>query len=244
MKIDKYCPCWRRGRTSCARPNSIQSLTKPRARWLGALESRTRPTARLRIAVFLGLTIPMSAVSFGDTIHDAAKVGDLARVQRLIVDGVDVNGNDINDETPLIIASLEGQGEVASYLLQRGANIQAKNARGLSALHAAAYNGHHEIVTLLLAKGADINDAKNRFGVTPLHVAAEENHIAVVELLLQRGADPALVERNGYTALSRAGWREHWEIVALLLANGAVCQDASKVGDWLHKECSTRAIKQ
>jgi hypothetical protein len=33
-------------------------------------------------------------------------------------------------------------------------------------------------------------------------------------------------------------------VVNLLLANGAVCQDAAKVGEWLNKECSTRAAKR
>jgi ankyrin repeat protein len=197
-----------------------------------------------RIALFLSLAVPMSAASFADTIHDAAKSGDLVKVQRLIIDGSDVNGKGVNEETPLIVASLAGQGEIANYLLQRGADIDARNTGGLSALHAAAYAGHRDIVALLLVKGADINDATNRFGAPPLHLAAEEGHLAVVELLIQHGADPTAVERNGYTALTRAGWREHWEVAFLLLANGAVCQEASKVGDWLYKECSMRATKR
>lgn len=196
------------------------------------------------IALFLSLAVPMSSPSFADTIHEAARSGDLTKVQRLLIDGSDVNGKGANEETPLIVASLAGQGEIANYLLQRGANIDERNAGGLSALHAAAYSGHRDIVALLLAKGADINDATNRFGVPPLHLAAEEGHLSVVELLLQHGADPTAVERNGYTALTRAGWRKHWEVALLLMANGAVCQEASKVGDWLYKECSMREAKR
>ena len=197
-----------------------------------------------QLALFLSLAMPIGSASYADAIHDAAKSGDLAKVQLLVVDGSDVNGKGVNEETPLIVASLEGQGEIASYLLQRGADIDARNAGGLLALHAAAYAGHSDIVALLIVKGANVNDAANRFGVTPLHVAAEENHLAVVELLLKHGADPTAVERNGYTALTRAGWREHWDVAAVLLANGAVCQDAEKVGDWLYKECTSRAAKR
>lgn len=217
---------------------------QPGARRSSTSRSRMNSFGMRRIALFLSLALPVSSASFADAIHDAAKSGDLEKVQRLVIDGTDVNGRGINDETPLIVASLEGQGEIANYLLQRGADIAARNAGGLSALHAAAYAGHRDIVALLLAKGADVNDATNRFGVTPLHVAAEENRLAVVELLLKQGADPSAVERNGYTPLSRAGWREHWDVVVLLLAQGAVCQGASKVGEWLYKECSTRAGKR
>lgn len=198
----------------------------------------------LRTAALSALVTLFSTAGFAATIHDAAKSGDLAEVQRLVVDGVDVNAKSVNDETPLIVATLQGQGEIANYLLQRGANIDARNSGGLSALHAAAYAGHSDIVTLLLAKGADVKDATNSYGVTPLHVAAEENRVAVVEVLLKHGADPNALEKNGYTALSRAGWREHWDVVVLLLANGGACQEADKVGDWLHKECSTRAAKR
>ena len=183
----------------------------------------------------------VGAVSHAATIHDAVKSGDLEQVQRLIVKGADVNAKTISDETPLIVASLAGQGEVANYLLQRGANIGARNLFGLSSLHAAAYGGHTDIVSLLIAKGADVNDANNRFGVTPLHLASEENHIKTVQELLRHGADTTIVESNGYSALSRAGFREHWNVLKALLASGVICQGADAVGDWLHQECTSRA---
>jgi len=181
------------------------------------------------------------SISHAATIHDAAKSGDLEQIQRLTVDGVDVNQKAARDETPLMIASLAGQGEIVNYLLQRGADIDARNASGLSSLHAAAYAGHTDIVKLLVAKGADVNDDANDFGVTPLHLASEENHIGTVQVLLRQGANASAIEVNGYSAMTRAGWREHWDIVQILLASGATCQQADKVGDWLYQECTTRA---
>jgi ankyrin repeat protein len=183
----------------------------------------------------------LTSASLAATIHEAAESGDLAQVQRLIMGGTSVNEKTIRDETPLIVATLAGQGEIARYLLQRGANIDVRNESGLSALHAAAYAGQSNIVRLLIAKGAKVNDAKNEFGVTPLHLAAEENHIDTVRILLRLGAEPAALEVNGYSALSRAGWREHWGVVNELLANGATCQPADIVGEWLYQECTTRA---
>jgi len=194
----------------------------------------------LRVGLLISL-FAASAIVHAAPIHDAAKSGDLDQVQLLIVQGVDVNEKSIRDETPLIIAALAGKGEIVNYLLQRGANINARNSSGMTALHATAYSGHTDIVLLLIAKGANVNDASNRFGVSPLHVAAEENHIETVQALLKHGADTSAVEVHGYSALSRAGWREHWDILVLLLANGSVCQGVDIAGDWLYQECTTRA---
>lgn len=187
------------------------------------------------------LFMSLCSTVLASPIHDAAKSGDLEQIQRLLADGVSINEKAIRDETPLMIAALAGQGEIAKYLVQRGANVNARNESGLSALHAAAYAGQANIVRLLINKGASKNDAENDFGVTPLHLAAEENHVATVRILLLLGADPTALENNGYDALSRAGWREHWDVVQTLLANGVSCLPADKVGEWLYQECTSRA---
>jgi ankyrin repeat protein len=185
--------------------------------------------------------ISASFTSQAAAIHDAAKSGDLDRIQRLVVQGVDVNEQAVRDETPLIIAALAGNGEIVNYLLQRGADINARSTSGLTALHAAAHAGQTEIVSLLVAKGAAVNDSSNRFETTPLHLASEENHVETVRALLGHGADFTAVELNGYSAVTQAGWREHWGVLELLLANGAECQGVDIAGDWLHGECTIRA---
>jgi ankyrin repeat protein len=181
-----------------------------------------------------------SPITQAGNIHDAARAGDLEQLQKMVVQGADVNEKAVRDETPLMHAALAGQGEVVNYLLQRGANINARNASGMTALHAAAYAGHSDIVRLLIAKGAKVSDASNRFGVTALHVAAEENQIETVKTLLHLGVDVNVIEINGYSAISRSGFRQHWEVLTLLLANGANCQQADVVGDWLYQECTSR----
>ena len=181
-----------------------------------------------------------SPIAQAGYIHDAASSGDLEQLQKMVVQGADVNEKAAREETPLMLAALAGKGEIVNYLLQRGADINARNTSGMTALHAAAYAGYSDIVRLLIAKGADVNDASNRFGVTALHVAAEENHIETVKTLLDLGGDVSVIEINGYSALSRSGFREHWEVLTLLLANGANCQPADAVGDWLYQECTSR----
>jgi uncharacterized protein len=90
------------------------------------------------------------------------------------------------------------------------------------------------VTQLLLSKGASVNDSDNFFKMSPLHAAAEEGHADVVKVLLEAK------ERNGYTPLTQAGWREHWDAAELLMKAGAECQKADLVGDWLYKECSKR----
>ncbi len=188
----------------------------------------------------VSLLVASPSVLAGD-LHDAARAGDLDRVQKLVVQGAEVNARAVKDETPLMLASLAGQGDVVNYLLQRGADINARSVHGLTALHAAAYAGQTEIVSLLVAKGAEVNDASNRFNVSPLLLASDENHIETVRALLRHGADVSIPEVNGFNALSKAGFREHWDVVRVLLANGAKCQPAEKTGDWLYTECTNRA---
>jgi ankyrin repeat protein len=76
--------------------------------------------------------------------------------------------------------------------------------------------------------------------MSPLHAAAEEGHAEVVAFLLANGAEIEAKERNGYTPLTQAGWREHWNVADLLMKAGAECQKADLVGEWLYKECTKR----
>ena len=75
---------------------------------------------------------------------------------------------------------------------------------GITALIAAAYNGHERVVDLLLQRGAEVNlqDSKGR---TALMKAAYSNHDpTVVSRLLRAGADMTLHDVDGKTALKHA----------------------------------------
>ena len=60
-----------------------------------------------------------------------------------------------------------------------------------------------------------------------------------MQFLIERGANLEQQERHGYTALTRAGFKERWDIVAILLKSGAECQPKDKVGGW-SDVCSKR----
>jgi ribosomal protein S18 acetylase RimI-like enzyme len=90
----------------------------------------------------------------------------------------------------LIKAAREGYTELVKLLLDAGADIEAKDKYGYTALIRAASNGYTEVVKLLLDAGADI-EAKKENGDTALIRAASNGHTEVVKLLKQYGAiDP------------------------------------------------------
>ncbi len=84
-------------------------------------------------------------------------------------------------------ASRTGNTEQVRALLNKGANVNAKNQAGGTPLHTAAYNGRINTVQLLISKRAKIN-AKDKDGWAPLHAAAQEGHTDTAQLLKAHGA--------------------------------------------------------
>uniref|UniRef100_A0A8B9PC38 Ankyrin 1 n=1 Tax=Apteryx owenii TaxID=8824 RepID=A0A8B9PC38_APTOW len=143
-------------------------------------------------------------------------------------------------ETPLHMAARAGHTDVAKYLLQNKAKVNAKakvGAKSLGAsslaltclwpclpgatpLHCAARIGHTSMVKLLLENSANPNLATTK-GFTPLHVAAKYGKVDVAELLLARDANPNAAGKNGLTPLHVAVHHNNLEIVKLLLPKGS-----------------------
>ena len=194
---------------------------------------------KLLAACVLGLMFGVSGALAGP-LHDAAKAGDSDRVKQLLDQGANVAEPDSTGEPPLLIAALVGKTDVVAILLDRGADIETRNKGGLTALHAAAYGGHLDTVKLLVEKGAAVNDQKNFYHMSPLHASAEEGHAEIVAFLLANKAEIEATERNGYTPLTQAGWRQYWDAADLLMKAGATCQKADLVGEWLFTECTKR----
>lgn len=118
------------------------------------------------------------------------------------------------DESPLMIASLKGQLEVARKLIERGADV---NKPGWAPLHYAATNGHLPVMELLLEQNAYI-DAASPNGSTPLMMAAHYGTPAAVKLLLEAGADPTIRNQLGLTAIDFANRANRMDSAGLLAA--------------------------
>ena len=105
-------------------------------------------------------------------------------------------------------------------LLEDGADVNASQGDGATALHWASYWDDLGSVALLIGAGADVN-AANDLGVTPLWLSAENGSGAVVRELLGARANPNAALMDGETVLMRAARVGNGDVVEQLLANGA-----------------------
>lgn len=89
-----------------------------------------------------------------------------------------------------------GKLEIARSLIENGANVNAKDPRGVTQLHVAAATGSAPIAQLLIDNGAFIN-AQDELGRTPLHWASQYNNKAMTSLLIAHGASTIAKDREG-----------------------------------------------
>jgi ankyrin repeat protein len=107
---------------------------------------------------------------------------------------LEVDANDDNDWTALMLAASEGHAACVSALLDAGAQVDAKNNDGRTALMLAAHKGHTDCLTALLFAGAEV-DAKDDDGSTAFTLASSGGHAACATLLLDAalGVLPSVV---------------------------------------------------
>uniref|UniRef100_A0A183SFA4 ANK_REP_REGION domain-containing protein n=1 Tax=Schistocephalus solidus TaxID=70667 RepID=A0A183SFA4_SCHSO len=110
-------------------------------------------------------------------------------------------------------------------LLEAGVNVDITGPDSRTALRAAAWAGHTEIVQRLLEAGANVNQADAE-GRTPLIAAAYMGCTQVIEILADAGANLNHADQDGRTALCVAAFcvppsEAHTEVVANLLQLGA-----------------------
>jgi ankyrin repeat protein len=177
---------------------------------------------------------------FASEIHDAARNGDLAKVQALLKENPAlVFSKDDRGATPLHYAAAHGYKEVVELLLANNADVNAKTELGYTALYWAADAGHLDTVRALIRAGADVN-AKNvndggsiqgipfkAHRVTALMQASADDQLDVVRELIGAKAEVNSTDAEGETALIWASQSGHADVVQLLLESGA---DANVMG--------------
>ena len=107
-----------------------------------------------------------------NALCDVVRSGDLRAVKEQVANGADINAGDTEfGVTALSWAALLDNAEIAKFLIEKGADVNAKSRDGSTPLHSAAFLGRAEIAELLIQKGANINP-KNYEGETLLDVSA------------------------------------------------------------------------
>lgn len=151
---------------------------------------------------------------------------DTGAVKRSLENGVNVNAQDKNKRSLLLIATINQQGEMAKLLVAHGADVNMQDDKMDSPFLYAGASGQTELIKLFLANGARF-DVFNRYNGTALIPACERGHVETVKVLVHTKGFPINhVNRLGWTALLEAvilgnGGKKHQEIVQILKDGGA-----------------------
>lgn len=136
----------------------------------------------------------------------------------LSIKGMDVDLSNKQGETPLMLASINGElPMVKTLILKNKAQI---DHIGWTPLHYACAKGHLDVASFLIANGANVN-ALSLGGTTPLMMAVQSGNELLVKLLLDKGADLQIRNAEGITAIDIAdiynkpeisqGLRSRWQ---------------------------------
>lgn len=156
----------------------------------------------------------------------ACMSGDVAEVERLIDEGVDVNAQ--NALGLMAVHYAVGAGSDAfpaggtraipllRALFEAGVPIDAESRDGFTALSFASVFGYVPVVSFLVRRGATV-DAGIAQAPTALSLAAEQGHLAVVRMLLENEADPNVKGGDSVSALAASIKYGHSDVAASLL---------------------------
>ena len=149
-----------------------------------------------------------------DALIDAAKAGDIARLQSLLASAPQLAAKRLpSGESPVMAALYRGHHAVVDALVEAGADVD---------VFAAAATGRLPALKRALAQPGTVT-AYSYDGWTPLHLGAFFGQLEAVRLLLDAGADPRAVSRNSLanTPLHAATAGKHSDVALRLLAAGA-----------------------
>ncbi|HYL76718.1 MAG TPA: ankyrin repeat domain-containing protein [Bryobacteraceae bacterium] len=167
------------------------------------------------IAIFAANTEKLS-----DDFYTAIRANDLAKLESMLKQGASANAKDNHDVTPLMYAAAAGSVEAMKLLIDKGADVNARNMFESTALIWSATD--IKKIKLLLDHGADVN-AVSKQGRTTLLLAALSDHSAdIVRLLIAKGANTKVTDKLGMTTLTAAAMGNDTETVKLLIDSNDV----------------------
>ena len=158
------------------------------------------------------------ASSMIDSIHQRSLPG----IQSALDSGFPVNAPLNSYQVTALILAAEKNVEMIEFLLSHGADINAKDKKGSTALHlASGILGRVENARKLIASGASLNEREMKFGFTPLHLAIANDKLEIVQALVEAGADAEAIDNAGNTPIILAAYFNRVEIIEYLMSRSA-----------------------
>jgi ankyrin repeat protein len=164
-------------------------------------------------------------------LYLAAVNGNAAIIGRLLDAGDDANAVLTGEaETVLMLTSYTGNADAVKLLIERGADVNAQQIRGQTALMWAAAEGHSAVIKQLLASGADTSlssaastkpERRPAGGMTALLFASRQGKLEAARALVEGGADVNQVGADGTSPLLIAIVNGHYPVASLLLEHKA-----------------------
>ena len=175
-------------------------------------------TQRARIAALWFIVPMLTATDLrAGEIHTAAAADDLNKVRVLIENDPALLEEKTNDgNTPLLFACIRNRMAVATFLIDKGADVKARGKGGFMAL---LFANDIDLIKRLIASGADVN-AATELGYTPLSRAANGGNLAVAQFLIDNGANPNASDWSG-PILQQVVRGDRREMAELLIKSGA-----------------------
>ena len=198
-------------------------------RRLSRSPSKTSQPTGSQDNLYISENYSLSKADVTKHLLDCVEKGDVERTIHFIKMGAEVNHVvDHTCLTPLLIAAECRHTQICFQLLEKGANINAKDKSSRNVLHLALSNyGKEDVVSCLLDYDPDLN-AQDECGKTPLHYCVELDKRDAAQSLLLKGAMTEITSRTGETPLSFAIRMRRTKLVELLLSRGAEIRDTDE----------------
>jgi ankyrin repeat protein len=137
-----------------------------------------------------------------DDLVELVKTGNLEATERTVNTNPLLANSKRDDGVPLLyFAAANGHAKIVSYLLSKGAEVDAKADYG-GAIHIATEKEYATIVRTLLQWKANPN-LKDKWGQSPLHKATRNSNAQIAQMLIQAVGDVSSVDSEGRTPLHR-----------------------------------------
>jgi ankyrin repeat protein len=146
-------------------------------------------------------------------------IPSVADVEAALKAGADVNAQDEDGWTPLMVASGKTNADLIKTLLAAKASVDMKTPKGTTALMIACSENRWMVIPVLLQGGADVN-ARNEAGASVLMHCAVKGGESAITSLLEAGANKDVADRDGATPL----------FAALTTGNGQAARALFKAG--------------